>query len=146
MRKRHQEEAAELAQLNHELVTLKSDITVTAQVNDKLEELAGNIKVLKEINYDLMMERARHCDNARKMHKSINDTKKETKAMKKSVEDAKDETKAMKSRLDDMGKVYNELIRDMYYERGKRVQVEQTLQEFLAAQKAIAEKFGARLV
>jgi hypothetical protein len=30
MRKRHQEEAAELARLNHELATLKSDTIVTA--------------------------------------------------------------------------------------------------------------------
>jgi chromosome segregation ATPase len=146
MRKRHQEEAAELARLNRELATLKSDTIVTAQLNDRMEELVGDIKVLKEINYDLIVERARHCDSARKMQKSIDDTKRETKAMKKSVEDAKDEMEAMKSRLDDMRKVYNELMRDMYYERGKRVQAEQTLQEFLAAQKAIAEKFGARLV
>lgn len=146
--------------LVNELATSKRDSAATTQLHRKIEEQAEHIKVLKEINFEVMVERARQADTARKMQKSIDDAKNETKVMQKSVEDAKieadamkksaaaakNETEAMKTRLEGMRKVYNELIRDTHFEKDKRVQAEQTLRDYLAAHKAVAEKFGSRMV
>jgi hypothetical protein len=143
MRKRHQEEVAEMARLNKELASFKNSAAATAQLKRKIEEQARDIKTLKEINYELMAERSTQAGCSRKMQKSIGNAKIEKSTMQKLVIDARNETEAMKVRLEDRRKVYNELIRDTHFERSKRIQVEQKLQELLAAQKAIAVKFGA---
>lgn len=156
MRKRHQEEAAEATRLNSALATFKNSIENTTRLKRKVEEQATDIKILKGINHDLVVERATQCSYARKMQKLIDDGKnekktlqalvekatKEQKTMQNSVEDAEKETEAMKARLEDGRKVYNELIRDIHFEKAKRAQAEQVVQEFVAAQKAIAERFG----
>jgi hypothetical protein len=181
MRKRHEEEAAEMTRLNKELEYFKHGTAATAQLKRKIEEQARDIKTLKEMNQKLMMHRSTEADRSRKMQKLIIDAKiekdtmqklvddaiseksaiqkfledaaSEKKAMQKFVEDAKNETEAMKARIEDGDKLYNNLIqfsdaerskriRDTHFERSKRLQAEQKLQELLAAQKAIAVKFG----
>jgi hypothetical protein len=135
MRKRHEEEAAEMTRLNKELEYYKHGTAATTQLKRKIEEQARDIKTLKEINHELMVERSMQADCSRMMQKLIGDAKIEKKTLQKFVIDARNETEVMKVRLEDRRKVYNELIRDTHFERSKRMRAEQKLQELLAAQR-----------
>ncbi|KAI4650770.1 hypothetical protein J4E93_003127 [Alternaria ventricosa] len=129
MRQRHREEATEMARLTNELAALKRDMLPIAQLNHTIAKQAEELVTLKEENRKWKEEHARQGEQAREM--------------KKAADNARNETNVFRSHLKTISRAHSELYRDIDWQKSKRHQAEKQLQEYLAAQKAIAEKYGS---